>query len=293
MEDKSCYHCGEACGKNPISYDEKQFCCVGCKTVFDILSDNDLSYYYTIQQGAGSTPKATEGKYDFLDNPAIVQKLIEFQNGNVEVVNLYIPHIHCSSCIWILENLNKLNTHISSSQVDFPQKTIRITYHPEQLCLRELVLLLARIGYEPYISLDDFDGNEKKADRSLIYKLGVAGFAFGNVMFLSFPEYFDLASSHQTGGEYWLNQYQVVFRWLMLLFSLPVVFYAGWDYFISAFKGLRSKILNIDVPIALGILVLFLRSSLEVILDLGSGFFDSLTGLVLVLSTKNLFVPFF
>lgn len=289
MEDKSCYHCGEACGKNPISYDEKQFCCVGCKTVFDILSDNDLSYYYTIQQGAGSTPKATEGKYDFLDNPAIVQKLIEFQNGNVEVVNLYIPHIHCSSCIWILENLNKLNTHISSSQVDFPQKKIRITYHPEQLCLRELVLLLARIGYEPYISLDDFDGNEKKADRSLIYKLGVAGFAFGNVMFLSFPEYFDLASSHQTGGEYWLNQYQVVFRWLMLLFSLPVVFYAGWDYFISAFKGLRSKILNIDVPIALGILVLFLRSSLEVILDLGSGFFDSLTGLVFFLLLGKFF----
>ncbi len=289
MEDKSCYHCGEACDKNPIYYDEKQFCCIGCKTVFDILSASDLSYYYAIQPGAGATPKATEGKYDFLDNPAIVQKLTEFQDGNVAVVKLYIPHIHCSSCIWILENLTKLSPHITSSQVDFPQKTIRVTYHPEQLCLRELVLLLTKIGYEPYISLDDFDAKKKKTDRSLIYKLGVAGFAFGNVMFLSFPEYFDLASNHENGGDYWLNQYQVVFRWLMLLFSLPVVFYAGWDYFVSAFKGLRSKILNIDVPIALGILVLFLRSSIEVILDLGSGFFDSLTGLVFFLLLGKFF----
>jgi Cu+-exporting ATPase len=69
----------------------------------------------------------------------------------------------------------------------------------------------------------------------------------------------------------------------MFFFSLPVVFYAGKDYFTSAYKGLRSKILNIDVPIALGILVLFVRSSVEIIFDLGTGFFDSLTGLVFFL----------
>ncbi len=256
MEGQHCYHCGDACGKNPIVYDEKLFCCHGCKTVFDIFSSNDLSYYYDLQSAAGATPKAIEGKYDFLDNAAIVERLTEFQDGKIAVVNLYIPHIHCSSCIWILENLNKLNPNITGSQVDFPKKTIRVTFLQEKICLRELVLLLARIGYEPYISLDDFDAKKKNTDRSLIYKLGVAGFAFGNVMFLSFPEYFDLNSSAENGGEFWLNQYQDVFRWLMFLFSLPVVFYAGWDYFVSAFKGLRSKLLNIDVPIALGILVL-------------------------------------
>ena len=289
MKVQHCYHCGDACGKNPIVYDEKLFCCHGCKTVFDIFSSNDLSYYYDLQSAAGATPKAIEGKYDFLDNAAIVEKLTEFQDGKVAVVNLYIPHIHCSSCIWILENLNKLNPNITGSQVDFPKKTIRVTFLQDAFCLRELVMLLARIGYEPYISLDDFEGKKNATDRSLIYKLGVAGFAFGNVMFLSFPEYFDLNSSAQNGGEFWLNQYQDVFRWLMFLFSLPVVFYAGWDYFVSAFKGLRSKLLNIDVPIALGILVLFSRSSFEVLTDTGSGFFDSLTGLVFFLLLGKFF----
>ncbi len=289
METTECYHCGDDCGTAPIIFDEKNFCCHGCKTVFDIFSSNDLSYYYDLQSAAGASPQAIEGKYDFLGSPAIVERLTEFNDGDMQVVNLYIPHIHCSSCIWVLENLNKLNPSVSGSQVNFPKKTVRITYSSSSIALKELVVLLARIGYEPYISLDDYDNPKKKVDRSLIYKLGVAGFAFGNVMFLSFPEYFDLASSGRDGGEFWLNHYQGLFRWLMFAFSLPVVFYAGQGYFLSAFKGLRARMLNIDVPIALGISVLFLRSTIEIVFDWGPGFFDSLTGLVFFLLLGKFF----
>lgn len=288
MQADTCFHCGDPCDRQLITFEEKSFCCSGCKTVYEIFSTNDLSHYYDLQEAAGTTPNAIEGKYDFLDNEDIITKLLEFNDGKVQIINLYIPTIHCSSCIWILENLNKLNKHVTSSQVDFPKKTIRVTYQKE-FCLKNLVLLLAKIGYEPYISLEDFEGKKKATDRSLIYKLGVAGFAFGNVMFLSFPEYFDLGSSAASGGEYWLNKYQNLFRWLMFVFSLPVVFYAGWDYFVSAFKGLRAKLLNIDVPIALGILVLFLRSTYDIAFNLGSGFFDSLTGLVFFLLLGKFF----
>ena len=284
-----CYHCGDDCGNKIIEYDEKKFCCNGCKTVYEIFSTNDLSYYYDLQESAGATPSAIKGKYDFLDTISITERLTEFSDGDLQIVNLYIPHIHCSSCIWVLENLNKLSANISGSQVNFPKKTVRITYNSADIPLKKLVILLSRIGYEPYISLDDYDNKKKVIDRSLIYKLGVAGFAFGNVMFLSFPDYFDLASSTNSGGEFWLNQYQDIFRWLMLVFSLPVVFYAGRGYFISAFKGLRSKMLNIDVPIALGIVMLFLRSTVDIIFDLGPGFFDSLTGLVFFLLLGKFF----
>ncbi|MEP3208634.1 MAG: heavy metal translocating P-type ATPase metal-binding domain-containing protein [Maribacter sp.] len=289
MRSINCYHCGDDCGNNFIKYDTKEFCCNGCKTVYEIFSSNDLSYYYDLQAAAGTTPEAVEGKYDYLDTASIVQRLTEFNDENLQIVNLYIPHIHCSSCIWVLENLNKLNSFVNSSQVDFPQKTVRIAYASDEFSLKELVLLLTRIGYEPYISLDDYDTKKKTVDRSLIYKLGVAGFAFGNVMFLSFPDYFDLSSSASSGGEFWLNTYQDVFRWLMFSFSLPVVFYAGRDYFISAFKGLRSNLLNIDVPIALGIVVLFLRSTIDIIFDWGPGFFDSLTGLIFFLLLGKFF----
>ena len=282
MDKLNCYHCGDDCGKKPIEFDGKNFCCNGCKTVYDIFSTNDLSYYYDLQSSAGATPNIIEGKYDFLNEASIVEKLLEFNEDKLQIVNLYIPHIHCSSCIWILENLNKLNTSLSSSQVDFPKKTVRIVFNPKLISLKDLVILLARIGYEPYISLDDYEKGKKRIDRSLIYKLGVAGFAFGNVMFLSFPEYFEVDG-------FWLDQYKGLFRWLMFTFSLPVVFYAGQDYLISAYKSLRTKILNIDVPIALGILVLFVRSTLEIIFDWGTGFFDSLTGLIFFLLLGKFF----
>ncbi len=281
MEDLSCYHCGDEI-KTRIVYDAKSFCCNGCKTVYEIFSENGLASYYDLDAAPGAAPGKFEGKFDFLGNEAIAEKLLEFNDGNTQVISLYIPHIHCSSCIWILENLNKLRPEISSSQVDFPKKSIRITWNSNRLNLKELVLFLSSIGYAPYISLDDTESTKKKIDRSIIYKLGVSGFAFGNVMFLSFPEYFEV-------NEFWLDQYKGLFRWLMFAFSLPVVFYVAQDYFISAYKGLRAKILNIDVPLALGIVVLFLRSTMEIIFDWGTGFFDSLTGLIFFLTLGKFF----
>lgn len=282
MEQSTCFHCGDVCDKNSINFQEKTFCCNGCKTVFEIFSENDLTCYYDMQSSPGAIPKEIEGKYEFLSQQNIIDKLVEFDDGHTQIVNLYIPHIHCSSCIWILENLHKLNKNIAQSQVDFGRKTVRILYNSETYSLKEAVLLLSSIGYEPYISLDDFSAGKKHINRTLIYKLGIAGFAFGNVMFLSFPEYFEV-------GEFWLEQYKPLFRWLMFAFSLPVVFYAAQDYFISAFKGLRARMLNIDVPIALGIIVLFLRSTIDILFDLGSGFFDSLTGLVFFLLLGKFF----
>jgi Cu+-exporting ATPase len=282
MEQKKCFHCGLDTKDSEIIFDDKSFCCNGCKTVYEIFSANDLTCYYDLQQAPGSTPKEIEGKYNFLENDKIIEKLLEFNDGKTQIVTLYIPHIHCSSCIWVLENLNKIHAAVNSSIVNFGKKNVRITYNSNLLSLKDLVLLLNSIGYEPFISLDDYSTTKKNIDRSLIYKLGFAGFAFGNVMFLSFPEYFEV-------NEFWLEQYKPVFRWLMFTYSIPVVFYSAQEYFISAFKGLRSKILNIDVPIALGILVLFLRSTTEIIFDIGAGFFDSLTGLVFFLLLGRFF----
>jgi len=282
MENNSCYHCGDPCGTSPIVYQKKNFCCNGCKTVFEIFSQNDLTCYYDLEHTPGAIPKEIEGKYDFLEQSVIIEKLTEFQEAELEIASLYIPHIHCSSCIWMLENLNRLDEAISSSQVNFGKKTVRVSYNPQQTNLKAIVLLLCKIGYEPYISLEDYGGAKEPINRSLIYKLGVAGFAFGNIMFLSFPEYFEVE-------EFWLESYKHLFRWLMFALSLPVVFYSAQDYFISAYKGLRARLLNIDVPIALGITVLFLRSTVDIILDLGSGFYDSLAGLVFFLLIGKFF----
>lgn len=118
MEQTSCFHCGDVCSEH-IIYDDKNFCCNGCKTVYEIFSENDLTCYYDLQQAPGATPKEIQGKYDFLSDESIIEKLTEFNDGKHQIATLTIPHIHCSSCIWILENLNKLNPNITASQVNF------------------------------------------------------------------------------------------------------------------------------------------------------------------------------
>ncbi|MBP6759735.1 MAG: heavy metal translocating P-type ATPase metal-binding domain-containing protein, partial [Flavobacterium sp.] len=283
MEGQNCFHCGlDIIKEEEIIFDEKSFCCNGCKTVYEIFSLNDMTCYYDFEKSPGATPLDIKGKYDFLDNEGIVAKLLEFQEDKTAIVSLNIPHIHCSSCIWILENLQRLQKGISTSQVNFPEKKVRITYNPEIVSLKAIVHLLSSIGYEPYISLENYETGKNNVDRSLTYKLGLAFFCFGNIMLLSFPEYFEVK-------EYWLDNYRPFFRWLIFALSLPSFLYSASGYYVSAYKSIKSGMLNIDIPIALGIIIFFIRSTFDIVMDYGSGFFDSLTGLIFFMLLGKMF----
>ncbi len=276
-----CYHCGlEMTEAETVWFDNKPFCCNGCKTVYEILNKNQLSQYYKMNETPGvkndEIDDKIKQKYAYLDNPEIEKQLLEFDDGQTKVVNFYIPNIHCSSCIWVLEHLDQLNNNISHSEVNFPAKTVRITYKGDNINLREIVELLASIAYPPLISLEDLDKDKTKSNKKIIYQLGIAAFAFGNIMLLALPAYLQ-----ETG--FWLEKFRPLFGWIMFFLSLPVVFYSARDYFDSAIKGLRQKIVNVDILIALGITVLFLRSTYEIATKTGHGFFDSLTGLVFFL----------
>lgn len=280
---QNCFHCGlNIIKEEEIVFDERMFCCNGCKTVYEIFSLNDLTCYYDFEKSPGATPQDINGKYDFLDNESIVSKLLEFQESKTTIVSLNIPHIHCSSCIWILENLQRLQKGINTSQVNFPKKSVRITYNPELVSLKSIVLLLSSVGYEPYISLENYETGKNNVDRSLIYKLGLAFFCFGNIMLLSFPEYFEVK-------EFWLDNYKPFFRWLIFALSLPSFLYSASGYYTSAYKSIKSGMFNIDIPIALGIVVMFVRSTVDIVMDYGSGFFDSLTGLIFFMLLGKMF----
>lgn len=273
----TCYHCGETCKDESIVHDDQLFCCDGCQLVYDVLKENDLCQYYSIEDGRGNSPEKNyyKEKFDYLDLPELQPKLLEFTDGRQSRVNWLIPKMHCSSCIWLLEQLHRLNDTVSTSVVNFPEKKVRITYDSSRLKLSELASLLAKIGYEPYISLNDIEGDEKKHwNRTRLYKIGIAGFAFGNIMMLSLPEYFDLG---QTTDD---QQLRFLFGGLNVVLSLPVFFYSASDFFTSAWKALRGRFLNIDAPIALALLCVFLTSLYQVFSGTGPGYFDSLAGAV-------------
>ena len=228
-----CVHCGEDCGKNPVMFDGKPFCCHGCKTVYQLLGDKDMKQYYEFEQLPGIRVDAedNEGKYAFLDLESVKEKLIEFSDGEISKVTLHIPSIHCASCIWLLENLNTLNSNIQHSFVNFPTKEVSINFLEKNISLRQIVELLAAIHYIPELNLKSLDreGKSNNESKTLLIKIGIAGFAMMNVLVYNLPEYVE--------GSVVPENFLRLFGWLSVALSIPVVFYCASDYFIAAYKG--------------------------------------------------------
>ena len=241
-----------------------------------LLNENNLCNYYDLDKTPGIKAKGKflSERFAYLDDEATMLKLIHFQSAEQINVIFSIPQMHCSSCIYLLENLHRIEPGVKQSQVNFQLKEVFIIFNPQETTLRKVVELLAFIGYEPYISLKDSTIKKVPAfNRRQIYKIGVAGFCFSNIMMLSFPEYF---SSGNIDEEI-LKQ---TFTWIIFALSLPVLFFSAADIFIAAWKGLRQRFLNIDAPIALAIIVTFARSYYEIIGGHGAGYLDSGTGIV-------------
>lgn len=270
-----CYHCGDPCPE-PVSQDGHVFCCTGCKQVYLLLNENNLCGYYDIDQNPGIKAKGkfVSSRFAYLDDESMIDKLVQFRSESRINISFRLPQMHCASCVFLLENLHRIEAGIISSQVHFERKEVFVSFNPGQISLRKVVELLAFIGYEPDLSLNDASPvRKKKFNVHRIAELGVAGFCFSNIMMLSFPEYF-------SGGEIGQAGLKETFTWLIFALSLPVLFYSGRNFFISGFKGLRQGILNIDAPIALALIMAFGRSYYEIVTGTGPGYLDSATGIV-------------
>lgn len=246
-----------------------EFCCFGCKVVFELVNRENENLLIQDLDSAS---------YAYLDNPDIKSKLLIFQNASTEKIDIHLPQIHCSSCIFLLENLFEVNPGVLQVTVHFSRKRAEILYDSEKIPLSQLGALLKHIGYPPNFEEHSISPKSsiKKSKSKLLYQLGIAGFFFGNTMLLALPEYLQTTILYDRGLLYF-------FRYLMLAFSLPVLFYSARDYFKNSNASLRAGVLSIDLPISIGIIALFAQSSFEVITGIGPGYFDSLCGLVFFL----------
>ncbi len=277
-----CLHCGLPCGDYRVKEDGANFCCSGCAAVYQLLNSQNLCKYY--EEGKGITPEATSDReLDYLNESETASKFIVFSQGNDVQYRFIIPGMHCNSCIYLLERLDRLDKDVISSRVDFFNKELLVTARKGEKVLSELVYLLFRLGYKPDLTLSNNAGVKKSKWSPRTIKIGIAGFCFGNIMMLSFPEYLGLSLDASS---------LVLKRWfdfISLGLSLPVLFYCSSEFFESSWKAIRSKTLNIDLPITLAIVATFLRSLYELFAEHQAGYFDSMTGIVFLLLTGRYF----
>lgn len=275
----ACTHCGDDCPEQPILLADKpelHFCCQGCRAVYELLDANNLCQYYALgdeHPGQKIKPVELPGRFDYLDDDSVQAQLLSFRSERLARLTLRLPQLHCASCIYLLEQLYRLDAGVTEARVNFLRKEISLGYRPDQTSLKAMVQLLASLGYEPQITLAELGAQPNPGSRRIYYQLGLAGFCFGNVMLLAFPDYLSLT------GEL-AAQFGRFFGYLSLLLALPVLLFSAQGFYRSAWAGLRQRYINLDFPISLGLTSLFAVSTYEVLTQRGAGYFDSFTGLV-------------
>lgn len=275
-----CIHCASLCPPRPVLDGEKAFCCPGCRAVYALLHDEGLETFYQLRDHSpGDTPTFLgEDAYDLLENPKVEDRLLDYRHEDQCHVTFRIPGIHCTGCVWLLENLYTIVDGFGRTEVDFLRKEVRIEFDHAKLSLADVARNLDRFGYAPDLSLAHMGGDTSRRrnppDR-LALKIGIAGFAFGNSMLLHFPSYLGMHSG--------ADSLSVLFGRITTLLSLPVMIYSASEFWKNSWLALQQRKLSIDLPIVFGICALFLQSMLDLATHSGPGYLDSLSGLVFFL----------
>lgn len=246
-----CHHCHE---KIIISHDlnfqgnHYQFCCQGCLTVFEILQENDLSEYYAIREQSEESKfqkvASTQQKYSYLDSDDFKQENI-IQKDEYYQIEFYLENIHCIACLWLLERLPVLEEKIISIDLNMSESIIKILFvdgiRPSQIAKKLEVL-----GYPPHVITEDKQRKEwqKKEDQKDLIRIAISFFCAGNIMLLAYSNY--------AGAEGIIKTY---FNDISTMLFLPVITYAAWPFYKSAFAALRMRVVNIDLPIVIALIL--------------------------------------
>lgn len=254
LEPTCCKQCRE-----PLSPKQKDFCCWGCKTVYQLLDDN--SNFELINPS-----QTLKEDYQFLNDPESNTNYIN-QSGELRV---YVEGIQCTSCLWIIENLPNFSADIHSAELDMSQNIVTIKADNFYKSLQ----LLAALGYSPRPLKIDDEAQKllKQSQKKLLYKIAVAAFCGGNIMLLSSSIYF--------GVEGTLLR---IFEVLSLIFAIPIVTYSSTPFYLNLYRSIVLKRASIDAPIVAAIAFGFLLSCWNLLIGSTHHYFDSLSALVFLL----------
>ncbi|HEW97233.1 MAG: cation-transporting ATPase PacS [Candidatus Parabeggiatoa sp. nov. 3] len=168
---------------------------------------------------------------------------------------LAITGMTCANCVRAVERtLLKKTPGVVTAHVNFATEKGTIEYFPHQTSQAEIIAAIQRIGYGVVQPDTLVDGEEaaRAAEVNEQRRKFWIGLAFTVPLFV-------LSMSRDWG---WLGDWAFA-PWvngLMLLMTLPVQFYVGWDFYVGAWKSLKNGAANMDVLVAMGTSVAFFYS---------------------------------
>lgn len=198
------------------------------------------------------------------------------RTGHARTV-LAIENMNCGGCMRKIEKTLEVTSGVEAVRANLSAKRVSITFNPQVTDTEGLIRTLDQVGYRAAdLVATDPDDERDRADRALLRRLAVAGFAAANVMLLSVSVWAGIASDMDD----WM---QSLFHWLSALIAIPAVAYAGQPFFSSAFTALKARRLNMDVPISLALILATGMSVAQTIQGTEQVYFDAAVSLVFFL----------
>lgn len=194
----------------------------------------------------------------------------------IERVVLAVENLNCGGCMRKIERTLEGAPGIASVRANLSAKRVSVAYEPQHTGTEAIISELASAGFRAADLALNPASDAGAADRDLLRRLAVAGFAAANIMLLSVSVWAGLASDMDA-------EIQSLFHWLSALIALPAIAYSGQPFFRSAMTALKAWRLNMDVPISLALLLATGMSLVQTIRGTEQVYFDAGVSLVFFL----------
>ncbi|MFN3202698.1 MAG: heavy metal translocating P-type ATPase [Bradymonadia bacterium] len=286
LEAVHCTHCGLPVPEGLIVGDREgpQFCCNGCRAVYQIMSDNGLGGFYGLRDRTGGAPRgvavdeeslAGADAYAHYDDPTFIDAHTRAHTEGQRTIDLYADGVHCAACVWVMERLPQVMPGVDTASLSLADQRLRLSWWPEQVSLGQIGGFLHRLGYATHPLGEAADAARKAARRGTLIRLAVAFALAGNTMLLAAALYAGEGTLDPTMARF--------FEWLSFGLAIPAVTYGAWPFYRGALSGLRMGRPHMDLPVSLGLLGGFFASAYATITHQGHVYFDSVTVLVFLL----------
>lgn len=276
----ACSHCGNDVPRGFIEQGAvNQFCCEGCRAVFQTITGCGLADYYSLRElGQIDTAPASaaKSKFDSFDADAFHQLYVETV-GTQKRIELILEGVTCGACVWLIEKLPDVLAGVQAARLNLRAASVCVTWDAERVQLSAIAGLLSRFGYAPHPAKGvDKQSLVRKQERQMLIDIGLAFALMGNLMLISAALYAGWAGNMD-------DTMTRFFRWLSVLLGVTSLAVPGRCFFINAWRSIRNRAANLDLPIAIALVAGGVGGVLSVALDHAETYFDSLSMLVFLL----------
>ena len=233
---RDCVHCGTPFRAKDS---EEEFCCAGCHYVWDLIHEGGLERFYELkgQRTAAPVKSIVFQKRDY----GWLREAVAKEGGRID---LEIQGISCIGCVWLIESIFSrfqgglridINAHLGRA---------RIWWTPGEFDVEAFAVELQGFGYV-LGAVGEGEGT-RSGSRDLVVRIGLCAAFAMNAMGFTLPRYLGMDPSFELARMFEL----------VALLSATLSLFVGGSYFIHrAWRALKLRLLHIDLPISLGILM--------------------------------------